>query len=69
MAATLKSIDYNVAMTFILNNYNNNNSKTRSLPASPLQSIVLLLNYNVLVPTAFVLVGLTKIIIESAGNS
>ena len=26
MAATLKSIDYNVAMTFILNNNNNNNN-------------------------------------------
>jgi len=25
VAATLKSIDYNVAMTFILNNNNNNN--------------------------------------------
>ena len=25
MAATLQSIDYNVAMTFILNNNNNNN--------------------------------------------
>ena len=36
MAATLKSIDYNVAMTFILNNNNNNNNsncpKKRSLP-------------------------------------
>ena len=28
MAATLKSIDYNVAMTFILNNNNNNNNIT-----------------------------------------
>ena len=27
VAATLKSIDYNVAMTFILNNNNNNNNK------------------------------------------
>jgi len=26
VAATLKSIDYNVAMTFILNNNNNNDS-------------------------------------------
>ena len=26
MSATLKSIDYNVAMTFILNNNNNNNN-------------------------------------------
>ena len=26
MAATLKSIDYNVAMTFVLNNNNNNNN-------------------------------------------
>jgi len=26
VAATLKSIDYNVAMTFILNNNNNNNN-------------------------------------------
>jgi len=26
VAATLKSINYNVAMTFILNNNNNNNS-------------------------------------------
>ena len=38
-------------------------SKTRSLPASPLQSVVLLLNYNVLVPTGFVLVVLKIIII------
>jgi len=35
VAATLKSIDYNVAMTFILNN-NNNNNNNRS--ASPLAS-------------------------------
>ena len=28
VAATLKSIDYNVAMTFILNNNNNNNNNT-----------------------------------------
>jgi len=27
VAATLKSIDYNVAITFILNNNNNNNKK------------------------------------------
>ena len=31
VAATLKSIDYNVAMTFILNNNNNNYNKDRSL--------------------------------------
>jgi len=29
VAATLKSIDYNVAMTFILNNNNNNNDSHR----------------------------------------
>jgi len=29
VAATLKSIDYNVAMTFILNNNNNNNNTGR----------------------------------------
>ena len=33
VAATLKSIDYNVAMTFILNNNNNNNNATR-IPVS-----------------------------------
>ena len=35
LSATLKSIDYNVAMTFILNNNNNNNKNPSMTIISP----------------------------------
>jgi len=42
--ATLKSIDYNVAMTFILNNINNNNVYwlARNVPKNPTQFAIML---------------------------
>ena len=45
MAATLKSIDYNVAMTFILNN-NNNNCRESNCRESSSICLALMLMWN-----------------------
>jgi len=39
VSATLKSIDYNVAMTFILNNNNNNNNNNNSATSSDMKLV------------------------------
>ena len=41
MGYTLKSIDYNVAMTFILNNNNNNNNNIKTLIKISVQDLYL----------------------------